>query len=250
MNGLALHRWFIPYGGTFLTFLDYGRNAVRLSALMKQRVIFVYTHDSVGLGEDGPTHQPIEHINLLRTTPNMSVWRPCDATETAVAWLCALQRTTGPTSLLLSRQKIPHQSKTRQQMSLIARGGYVLVEAENPDILLIATGSEVHLAVLAARQLNEEGHAAQVVSMPSTDTFLSQDSAYQESVLPVNVKTRIVVEAGSPDYWYRCVGMKGKVIGIDRYGESAPGAIVLEALGITVDRIVSESKSLLATKGQ
>lgn len=250
MNGLALHRGFIPYGGTFLTFLDYGRNAVRLSALMKQRVIFVYTHDSVGLGEDGPTHQPIEHINLLRTTPNMSVWRPCDATETVVAWLCALQRTTGPTSLLLSRQKIPHQSKTRQQMSLIARGGYVLVEAENPDILLIATGSEVHLAVLAARQLNEEGHAAQVVSMPSTDTFLSQDSAYQESVLPVNVKTRIVVEAGSPDYWYRWVGMKGKVIGIDRYGESAPGAIVLEALGITVDRIVSEAKSLLATKGQ
>ncbi len=247
MNGIALHGGFIPYGGTFLTFLDYARNAVRLAAMMKIRVIFVYTHDSIGLGEDGPTHQPVEHLNLLRMTPNMSVWRPCDAVETVVAWKAALQRSQGPTSLILTRQNVPHQTRTREQCDQIARGAYILVECVGiVDAIIIATGSEVSLAVLAAQQLSQEGVQVRVVSMPSVDVFQTQDAAYQESVLPRSIKRRIVIEAGSPDYWYRWVGLEGAVLGVDRYGESAPGSQVFEALGITVQGVIRKVQAVLA----
>lgn len=246
MNGIALHGGFIPYGGTFLTFLDYARNAVRLSALMGIRVIYVYTHDSVGLGEDGPTHQPIEHLTILRSTPNMSIWRPCDATETAVAWTMALQHTTGPTSLLLSRQMLPHQAKTLEQVQNIARGGYVLIDCGSAmDVILISTGSEVSLAVLAAQQLQAEGLNIRVVSMPSTDVFQSQNAVYRDAVLPPHVKKRVAIEAGSTHYWYAWVGQEGAVVGIDRFGESAPGAAVFEALGLTVDAVISKIKQIL-----
>jgi len=246
MNGIALYGGLIPYGGTFLTFLDYARNAVRLSALMGIRVIFVYTHDSVGLGEDGPTHQPIEHLTILRSTPNMSIWRPCDATETAVAWIMALQRNAGPTSLILTRQMVPHQAKTPEQVHNIARGGYILVDCELAiDAILISTGSEVSLAVLAAKQLQTEGFNIRVVSMPSTDVFQSQDLAYRDAVLPPTVKKRVAIEAGSTNYWYSWVGQDGAVVGIDRFGESAPGAAVFEALGITIDAVISTVKKIL-----
>ena len=250
MNGIALYGGFIPYGGTFLTFLDYARHAVRLSALMGLRVIFVYTHDSVGLGEDGPTHQPIEHLTLLRSTPNMSIWRPCDATETAVAWTMALQRKTGPSSLILTRQMVPHQAKTPEQVQNIARGGYILVDCRGVslDAILISTGSEVSLAVLAAQQLQSEGIHVRVVSMPSTDVFQSQDVAYREAVLPPTVKKRVAIEAGSTNYWYSWVGQDGAVIGIDRFGESAPGAAVFEALGLTSDAVVLKVKQILEHK--
>lgn len=246
MNGIALYGGLIPYGGTFLTFLDYARNAVRLSALMGIRVIFVYTHDSVGLGEDGPTHQPIEHLTILRSTPNMSIWRPCDATETAVAWTMALQRNTGPTSLILTRQMVSHQAKTPEQVHNIARGGYILVDCELAiDAILISTGSEVSLAVLAAKQLQTEGFNIRVVSMPSTDVFQSQEAAYRDAVLPPAVKKRVAIEAGSTNYWYSWVGSEGAVVGIDRFGESAPGAAVFEALGITIDAVISTVKKIL-----
>jgi len=247
MNGIALYGGFIPYGGTFLTFLDYARNAVRLSALMGIRVIFVYTHDSVGLGEDGPTHQPIEHLTILRSTPNMSIWRPCDATETAVAWIMALKHNTGPTSLILTRQMVPHQAKTPEQVHNITRGGYILVDCEGVaiDAILISTGSEVSLAVLAAKQLCSEGFNIRVVSMPSTDVFQSQDVAYRDAVLPPTVKKRVAIEAGSTNYWYSWVGQYGAVVGIDRFGESAPGATVLEALGLTSDAVVLKVKQIL-----
>ncbi len=246
MNGIALYGGFIPYGGTFLTFLDYARNAVRLSALMGVRVIFVYTHDSVGLGEDGPTHQPIEHLSILRSTPNMSIWRPADATETTVAWTMALQHNTGPTSLLLSRQTLPHQIKTREQMQNIARGAYILVDCKSViDVILIATGSEVALAVLAAQQLQAEGLNVRVVSMPSTDVFQAQETNYRDTVLPPSVKKRVAIEAGSTNYWYQWVGQDGAVVGIDRFGESAPGAVVFESVGITVDVVISKVKEIL-----
>lgn len=249
MNGIALHGGFIPYGGTFLTFLDYARNAVRLSAMMGIRVVFVYSHDSIGLGEDGPTHQPIEHLNLLRSTPNMSLWRPADATETAVAWRMAIQRVSGPTSLALTRQTVPHQPKTSEQVINIARGGYVLVECEGtPEAIIIGTGSEVALAVSAEKELKKEGFQIRVVSLPSVDVFQAQDLNYRESVLPTIVKKRIAVEAGATQSWYQWVGLEGAVIGIDRYGESAPGAKVYEALGITVDAIVSKTKQILMKK--
>lgn len=245
MNGVALYGGFIPYGGTFLTFLDYARNAVRLSALMGIRVIFVYTHDSIGLGEDGPTHQPIEHLTILRSTPNMSIWRPADATETAVAWTMALQNTRGPTSLLLSRQTLPHQLKTTEQVQNIARGAYVLVDCKLPiDVILIATGSEVTLAVLAAQQLQAEGLNIRVVSMPSTDVFQSQDVAYRDAVLPPQVKKRIAIEAGSTNYWHKWVGQEGVVVGVDRFGESAPGAAVFEALHLTSDAVILKIRSM------
>lgn len=250
MNGIALYGGFIPYGGTFLVFLDYGRNAVRLAALMKIRVIFIYSHDSVALGEDGPTHQPIEHLTMLRATPNLSLWRPCDATETAVAWKMALQRTTGPTSLILTRQAVPHQPKTDAQMNNIARGGYILVECEGPiDAILIATGSEVALAVLAAERLKTEGYHIRVVSMPSTDVFKAQLPDYQEFVLPSAVKKRIAVEAGATHYWYQWVGLEGGVVGIDHYGISAPGKMALEACNMTVDHIVLKTTQILASRG-
>lgn len=242
MNGLALHGGFIPYGGTFLTFLDYARNAVRLACLMKLGVIFIYTHDSIGLGEDGPTHQPIEHLNLLRTTPNMSVWRPCDATETVMAWRSALARTTGPTSLVLSRQVLPHQVKDEKALLHVSCGGYILVDCINPNVIIIATGSEVSLAVAAAKELMQ--YRVRVVSMPSVDIFESQSLAYQESVLPPSLKARVAIEAGSTAYWYRWVGLEGAVVGIDRYGESAPGPAVFKALGITVEAVVKAVKGL------
>lgn len=249
MNGIALHRGFIPYGGTFLTFLDYARNAVRLAAMMQQRVIFVFTHDSIGLGEDGPTHQPIEHLGMLRTTPNMSLWRPCDATETAVAWQMALQRQTGPTSLALTRQVVPHQPKTPEQVNNIARGAYVLLDSKGPlDAVIIGTGSEVSLAMGAAKLLKQEGYSIRVISMPCVEAFLMQDLAYQEEVLPSSVKARVAVEAASTNYWYQWVGLKGGVVGVDQFGESAPAAKVFEALNVTVQAVVEKVKQVLAKK--
>lgn len=250
MNGIAVYKGFIPYGGTFLTFLDYARNAVRMAALMKQRVIFVYTHDSVGLGEDGPTHQPIEHLAILRATPNMSLWRPCDATETAVAWQMAILRTTGPTSLALTRQKVPHQFRTKAQIALIARGGYILRDCEGiPDIILIATGSEVQLVIESAKILTETGVKIRVVSMPSTDIFEAQDRDYQESVLPTAVKARVAVEAAVCIDWYKWVGSLGAVLGIDSYGESAPYEKVLVDLGMTAEAVVALARKVLRNNG-
>jgi len=246
MNGIALHGGFIPYGGTFLTFLDYARNAVRLAALMKQRVIFVYSHDSIGLGEDGPTHQPIEHLSMLRNTPNMSVWRPMDATETAVAWQMALQRAEGPTSIILTRQNTVHQPKTTEQMDAISKGAYILREPRGViDAIIIGTGSEVSLAVLAAEQLEAIGYQVRVVSMPSADAFKRQTAAYRESVLPFSVKYRVSVEAASTQDWYQWIGLEGVAIGIDRYGESAPAKAVYEALGVTVENIISTVQALV-----
>lgn len=236
MNGIALHGGFIPFGGTFLTFTDYARNAVRMAALMQQQVIFIYTHDSIGLGEDGPTHQPIEHAAMLRLTPGLSVWRPCDAAETAVAWRLAIERQQQPTCLLLSRQNLPAQARAAKDLAAIARGGYVLWEnSQHPQVILIATGSEVALAVQAAQQV--EGIALRVVSMPSTDTFDAQALEYREQVLPDKVNKRIAIEAGAKDYWYKYVGRHGTIIGLDRFGESAPGDKVMSALGITVETI-------------
>jgi transketolase len=239
MNGIALHGGFIPFGGTFLTFVDYARNAVRMAALMKQRVIFVYTHDSIGLGEDGPTHQPVEHVSMLRLTPGLSVWRPCDAVESAVAWQLALERKEAPTCLLFSRQTLPHHARDAKALAAISRGAYILVEPKGePDTLILATGSEVSLAVAAASTLAEQGRKVRVVSMPSTDVFDAQDLAYQQSVLPPSVTRRVAVEAGAKDFWYKYVGQQGKIVALDRFGESAPADQVFKALGITVEAII------------
>lgn len=247
MNGIALHGGFIPYGGTFLVFCDYARNAVRLAAMMKQRVIFVYSHDSIGLGEDGPTHQPIEHIAMLRLTPNMSVWRPCDAVESVVAWQAAIERCDGPTSLLFSRQTLPHQVRNEQVLNNIARGAYVLCDCAGlPALIIIASGSEVDLAVQARAVLQQQGHQVRVVSMPSADVFAAQSADYRESVLPARVQARIAVEAAAADYWYKYVGLHGKIIGLSRYGESAPGPTVFQSLGITVERITEAAMTLLS----
>lgn len=244
MNGLALHGGFIPYGGTFLVFADYMRNAMRLSAIMKQRVIYVLTHDSIGLGEDGPTHQPVEHATMLRITPNMMVWRPCDAVETAVAWRAALERQDGPTSLLLSRQTLPHQARDRAAIDNIQRGGYILQDCKGTaDVIIIATGSEVALATEAAARLSQAGKAVRVVSMPSATTFAQQDTHYQQHVLPNEVSARVAVEAGASAFWYQYVGMQGKIIGLDRFGESAPAADIYQAVGITVDAVVDAVNS-------
>jgi len=245
MNGLALHGGFIPYGGTFLTFLDYARNAVRLSAMAGNHVIYVFTHDSIGLGEDGPTHQPIEHASMLRLTPNISVWRPCDTVETAVAWKEAIAHQDKPTALLLSRQTIAHQDRNDETVKNIARGGYILKDCEGtPEGILIATGSEVPLAMAAAEQLTQSGKKIRVVSMPSTDAFDEQDAAYKESVLPSTVKARMAIEAAASDFWYKYVGLDGKVIGLDRFGESAPAKDVFEYLGFTVANVVETFESL------
>ncbi|MGB5630489.1 MAG: transketolase [Woeseiaceae bacterium] len=245
-NGLRLHGGFIPYSGTFLTFSDYSRNALRMAALMKIQTILVYTHDSIGLGEDGPTHQPVEHTASLRLMPNMSVWRPCDTVETAVAWRSAIDNETGPTSLVLTRQGVPHQQRTAEQIANVARGGYVLKDcAGTPDILLIATGSEVQLAVSAAAALAADGIAARVVSMPSTDVFDAQDADYRESVLPAAVTARVAIEAGVTDGWWRYVGMAGQVVGLDRFGESAPANELFEHFGFTTDNVVAIAKDVL-----
>jgi len=245
-NGLRLHGGFIPYSGTFLTFSDYSRNALRMAALMQLQNVLVFTHDSIGLGEDGPTHQPVEHTASLRLMPNMSVWRPCDAVETAVAWRHAIENETGPTSLVLTRQGLPHQNRTAKQIADVARGGYVLKDATGtPDILLVATGSEVALAMDAADKLSEYGVQARVVSMPSTDVFDQQDEAYREAVLPANITARVAVEAGVTDGWWRYVGTQGRVIGLDRFGESAPANELFEHFGFTIDNVVAVAKELL-----
>lgn len=246
MNGIALYKCFIPYGGTFLTFLDYARNAVRLAALMQQRVIFIYSHDSVGLGEDGPTHQPIEHLTILRATPNMSLWRPCDAAETTVAWKMAITRTNGPTSLALSRQTLTHQMRNDAQLASISRGGYILKEHQAKlSAIIIATGSEVELAMQAAKALEQEGIGIRVVSLPSWDVFELQDQTYQDTVLPPQITARVSVEAGATLPWHRFVGPNGAIVGIDRFGESAPGNKALASLGMTTEAVILAVRKVL-----
>ena len=244
MNGIALHGGFIPYGGTFLVFSDYARNAVRLACLMQQRVILVYTHDSIGLGEDGPTHQPIEHLSSLRAMPHLNLWRPCDAAETALAWTLALERH-GPTALVLTRQALPQQPRTPAQLESIRRGGYVLIEPSGtPECLVIATGSEIGIAAQAVNTLNGTGRRVRLVSMPSTETFEAQDAPYRDSVLPAAVTRRLAVEAGATQCWWRYVGLAGRVIGIDRFGASGKGADVLPHFGFTADNIVRQVREL------
>lgn len=251
MNGLAAHGGFIPYGGTFLVFSDYARNALRLSALMKQRVIYVLTHDSIGLGEDGPTHQPVEHAAMLRMTPNLSVWRPADLLETAVAWNFAIMQHTGPTALLLSRQNLPALPYGEQAVELIKRGGYVLRDcSKTPDALFIATGSEVQLALKAAEQALDLGIQVRVISMPCPELFLKQDETYKNSVLPKEVRKRIAIEAGSTAYWYKFVGLDGAVIGLDSFGVSAPAAVAYQYFGITVEHLLDTLKTLTPQRGE
>jgi transketolase len=245
MNGVALHGGFVPYGGTFLVFSDYARNAVRMAALMKQRVILVYTHDSIGLGEDGPTHQPVEHVASLRLIPNMELWRPCDTVETAAAWAAAVERSDGPTSLILSRQALPPMTRTPVQLGDVARGGYVLVDSgSRPDCILIATGSEVALAVDAARRLSEAGRKVRVVSMPCTSVFDTQSQQYRDSVLTPGVP-RVAIEAGVRDGWWRYAGDRGAVIGMDTFGASAPAKNLFEHFGFTPDNVVRTVDGLL-----
>jgi transketolase len=245
-NGIALHGGFLPYSATFLMFVEYARNAVRMAALMKIRNVFVYTHDSIGLGEDGPTHQPVEQMASLRVTPNMSTWRPADQVESAVAWKYAIERTDGPAALIFSRQNLTQQPRTKEQVANIARGGYVLKDSEGtPDIILIATGSEVGITVEAADKLAASGTKVRVVSMPSTDAFDKQDAAYRESVLPKAVTARVAVEAGIADYWYKYVGLNGAVVGMHSFGESAPADLLFKEFGFTVDNVVAQAQSLL-----
>jgi transketolase len=237
MNGVKLHGGFIPYGATFLMFSEYARNALRMAALMKVQSIFVYTHDSIGLGEDGPTHQPIEQIPTLRMIPNMDVWRPCDAVETAVAWKEAIEKKDGPSCLIFSRQNLAHQNRTDEQIADISRGGYILADSDGtPDVIVIATGSEVDLAVKAAAESSKK---VRVVSMPNTSAFEAQDATYRESVLPAAVTARVAVEAAVSDAWYKYVGLNGKVIGMDRFGESAPAGQLFEEFGFTVANVVA-----------
>ncbi|MEW9799061.1 transketolase [Alteromonas sp. CYL-A6] len=245
MNGIALHGGFKAYGATFLIFMEYARNAVRMAALMKQPVIFVYTHDSIGLGEDGPTHQPVEQLVALRSTPNLDNWRPCDQVESAVAWKAALQRKDGPTTLVFTRQGLPQQSRDAEQVAAIEKGGYILKDcAGTPDIILIATGSEVQLAVEAAATLTEKGKAVRVVSMPSTDVFERQSAEYREQVLPSSVTKRVAVEALSKDSWYKYVGLNGAIVGMDSFGESAPADALFRHFNITADAVVDAALSL------
>jgi transketolase len=247
MNGIGLHGGFIPYGGTFLVFSDYARNAVRLSSLMKLRVIYVFTHDSIGLGEDGPTHQPIEHLCSLRIIPQMTLWRPCDAVETALAWADAIERKDGPTSLILTRQALPHQQRSAEQLANVRRGGYVLVDSEGtPEFIFIATGSEVGLAVDAAKALAAKGRRIRVVSMPSTNIFDHQDAAYRESVLPRAITKRVAIEAGVREGWWRFVGPAGAVIGMETFGASAPAKDLFKHFGFTVDNVVKVAEQVLA----
>ncbi|MDR0782107.1 MAG: transketolase [Pseudomonadales bacterium] len=245
-NGIALHGGFIPYGGTFLVFMEYARNAVRMAALMRQQNILVFTHDSIGQGEDGPTHQPVEQIANLRGTPNMAVWRPADAVETAVAWKAALLKHEGPTSLILSRQNLPHLVRSAAQINDIAKGAYVLLNcAGRPQAIVIATGSEVSIALDAVRRLQADGKAVRLVSMPSTTAFDAQDAAWKEQVLPSSVRKRVAVEAAHPDFWYKYVGLDGKVVGMSTFGESAPGPAVLKHFGFTAEAIIAAVESLL-----
>ncbi len=250
MNGIALHGGFIPYGATFLIFSEYARNALRMAALMKIRSIFVFTHDSIGLGEDGPTHQPVEQTATLRLIPNMSVWRPCDAVESAVSWQAAIERTDGPSCLLFSRQNLPHQPRTAEQLAAIRRGGYVLADCQGaPEAIIIATGSEVGLAMDAAKQLTTAGRRVRVISLPCTDLFEGQDEAYRNSVLPPAITARVAVEAGVTAGWYKYVGLNGKVVGIDRFGESAPAEVLFEYFGFTVAKVVEAVEAVLKAEG-
>ncbi|WP_332398712.1 transketolase [Vibrio metschnikovii] len=247
MNGIALHGGFVPYGATFLMFMEYARNAMRMAALMKIQNIQVYTHDSIGLGEDGPTHQPVEQIASLRLTPNMSTWRPCDQVESAVAWKLAIERKEAPSALIFSRQNLAQQSRTAAQVADIAKGGYILKDcAGKPELILIATGSEVELAVKATEQLTAEGKHVRVVSMPSTDAFDKQDAAYREAVLPADVTKRIAIEAGIADFWYKYVGFGGKIIGMTTFGESAPADQLFKMFGFTTENVVKTANELLA----
>ena len=246
MNGIALHGGFVNYGATFLIFMEYARNAVRMAALMKQQSIFVWTHDSIGLGEDGPTHQPVEQLTALRVTPNMHTWRPCDAVESAVAWKAAIERRDGPASLVFSRQTLPHQQRDDGQLAAIASGAYVLADCEGkPEAILIATGSEVQLAMDAAARLAEAGRQVRVVSMPCAEVFEQQDAAYRESVLPSDVLARVAVEAAHADYWYKYVGLDGRVVGMSSFGESAPAPELMNYFGFTVDNVVAVVEELL-----
>ncbi|WP_417878122.1 transketolase [Vibrio sp.] len=247
MNGIALHGGFVPYGATFLMFMEYARNAMRMAALMKVQNIQVYTHDSIGLGEDGPTHQPVEQMASLRLTPNMSTWRPCDQVESAVAWKLAIERKDAPTALIFSRQNLAQQERTAEQVADIAKGAYILKDcAGKPELILIATGSEVELAVEAAAQLTAEGKQVRVVSMPSTDAFDKQDAAYREAVLPSDVTARIAIEAGIADFWYKYVGFDGRIIGMTTFGESAPAGELFKMFGFTTENVVNTAKELLA----
>ncbi|AEX53397.1 transketolase [Rahnella aquatilis] len=245
-NGIALHGGFLPYSATFLMFVEYARNAVRMAALMKIRNVFVYTHDSIGLGEDGPTHQPVEQIASLRVTPNMSTWRPADQVESAVAWKYAIERNDGPVTLIFSRQNLTQQPRTPEQLANVARGGYVLKDCDGtPEVILIATGSEVGITVEAADKLAAAGTKVRVVSMPSTDAFDKQDAAYRESVLPKAVSARVAVEAGIADYWFKYVGLNGAIVGMHSFGESAPADLLFKEFGFTVDNVVAQAQALL-----
>ncbi len=246
-NGIALHGGLIPYSGTFLVFSDYARNAVRMAALMSIQNILVYTHDSIGLGEDGPTHQPVEHLASLRVMPNMAVWRPCDTVETVAAWVDAIERRDGPTSLVLTRQGVPHQPRTSEQLEAIRRGGYVLIDTDGaPDVILIATGSELSLAVDAQQTLAGEGVKARVVSMPCTAVFDEQDDAWRESVLPSAVTARVAIEAGATGGWWRYVGLSGRVIGMESFGQSAPAGELFEHYGFTASNIAAVARELIS----
>ena len=246
MNGLALHGGFIPYGGTFLMFMEYARNALRMAALMKIRAIFVYTHDTIGLGEDGPTHQPVEQLASLRLTPNMETWRGCDQVEVAVSWQQAIERQDGPSALVLTRQPLEQQARSAEQLNNIARGGYVLVDCDGePELILISAGSEVALAVAAARTLQQEGHQIRVVSMPCTERFDKQDEAYKESVLPKHVRNRLAIEASIEGFWQRYTGLDGKVIGMDSFGESAPASVLFKYFGFTKENVTETARRML-----
>ncbi|MDG6361250.1 transketolase [Glaesserella parasuis] len=249
MNGIALHGGFIPYGATFLMFMEYAHNAVRMAALMKQRSLFVYTHDSIGLGEDGPTHQPVEQTAALRLIPNLQTWRPCDQVESAVAWKAAVERKDGPSALIFTRQNLAQMERTPEQLANVARGGYILRQCcekgDCPDLILIATGSEVELAMKAADVLSAEGHKVRVVSMPSTNVFDAQDEAYRESVLPSSVTKRVAIEAGISDFWYKYVGFGGRIVGMNSFGESAPAGELFKFFGFTVDNVVAKAKEIL-----
>lgn len=247
INGIALHGGFIPYGATFLMFMEYARNAMRMAALMKIQNIQVYTHDSIGLGEDGPTHQPVEQMASLRMTPNMSTWRPCDQVESAVAWKLAIERKDAPSALIFSRQNLAQQERTAEQVANIAKGAYILKDcAGKPELILIATGSEVELAVEAAAKLTSEGKQVRVVSMPSTDAFDKQDASYREAVLPSDVTARIAIEAGIADYWFKYVGLDGRIIGMTTFGESAPAGELFKMFGFTVENVIETAQELLA----
>ena len=246
MNGIALHGGFVPYGATFMVFMEYACNAVRMAAIMKQRSIFVYTHDSIGLGEDGPTHQPIEQMASLRVTPNVNAWRPCDTVESAVAWKHAIQREDGPSALVFSRQGLKCQHRDAEQLANIQRGGYILKNcAGTPDVILMATGSEVEMIMAAEAKLTEQGRKVRVVSMPCTDVFDAQDAAYKQSVLPLEVPARVAVEAAAADFWYKYVGLDGRIIGMTTFGESAPAEDLFPYFGFTVDNVVAAAVDIL-----